>query len=102
MAEVLRLGQGDPHAISRVGAVGDEVLAVQQRDARILDAELFIGRERAVRRESEGRGIGGESNPSWLRARPMIERPVRRWERNSMMYSSPCFTTAALWTVSTG
>jgi len=41
-------------------------------------------------------------NPSELRASPMMDRPVRRWERNSMMYSFSCFTTAALWTVSTG
>ena len=27
-------------------------------------------------------------NPSWLRANPMMDRPVRRWERNSMMYLS--------------
>ena len=26
-------------------------------------------------------------NPSGLRAKPMMDRPVRRWERNSMMYS---------------
>ena len=39
---------------------------------------------------------------SGLRARPMMDRPVRRWERNSMMYSFSCFATAALWTVSTG
>ena len=44
----------------------------------------------------------GASAVAELRARPMIDRPVRKWERNSMMYSFSCFTTAALWTVSTG
>ena len=42
VTEVLRLCQGDPHAISRVGAVGDEVLPVNVCHARIFDAELFI------------------------------------------------------------
>src|SRR5579862_4560610 len=32
----------------------------------------------------------------------MMDRPVRKWERNSITYLLPYFTTAALWTVSTG
>ena len=48
LTEVLRLCQGDPHAISRVGAVGDEVLPVHACHAWILDAELFVGRKGAV------------------------------------------------------
>ena len=48
LTEVLRLGQGDPNSISRVRAIGDEVLSVQQGHAWILNAELFIGSERAV------------------------------------------------------
>ena len=53
LTEVLRLGQGDPHSISRVGAVGDEVLAFDQGHARVFDAELFIGGKRAVSRGSQ-------------------------------------------------
>ena len=61
MTEVLRLCQGDPHAISRVGAVGDEVLPVHVCHARILDAELFVGRKRAVPGGSQkGLRISGE------------------------------------------
>jgi len=44
--------------------------------------------------ESERVWIGVKWNPSGLRAKPMMDRPVRRWERNSMMYASSCFTTA--------
>src|SRR5207249_5384302 len=59
--EVLRLGQGDPHSISRVGAVGDDVLPLQPGHAWILHAELFIGGKWAVlRRNQKGLWIGGE------------------------------------------
>src|ERR1035438_1245963 len=53
--EVLRLGQGDPHSISRVCAVGDDVLPVQQRYAWVLHSELFISSERAVPVRSQKR-----------------------------------------------
>ncbi len=46
--EVLRLCQGDADSVSRVGAVGDEVLPIHVCHAWILDAELFVGRKRAV------------------------------------------------------
>jgi hypothetical protein len=48
VTEVLRRCQRDPHAISRVGAVSDEVLPVDVCHAWILDAELFVRRKRAV------------------------------------------------------
>src|SRR5437660_3368639 len=61
LTEVLRLGQGDPHSISRVGAVGDDVLPLQPGHAWILHAELFIGGKRGVlRRNQKGLWIGGE------------------------------------------
>src|ERR1017187_6473667 len=47
------LGQRDPRAIARVGAVGDEVLVFDLRHARIFDAEFFVGGKRSVRRWSE-------------------------------------------------
>ena len=62
LTEVLRLGQGDPHSISRVCAVGDDVLPIHQGHARVLHAELFIGGERAVPVGSQKRlWIGGEA-----------------------------------------
>src|SRR3989449_4272277 len=61
LTEVLRLGQGDPYSISRVGAVGDDVLPFQSGHAWILHAELFIGGKRAIpRRNQKGLWIGGE------------------------------------------
>ena len=61
LIEVPRLGEGDPDSISRVSAVGDDVLPFQPGHAWILDAELFIGRKRAVpRRSQKGLWIGGE------------------------------------------
>jgi hypothetical protein len=54
--EVLGLGEGNADAIARVGAVGDEVLAIQQGHAGVFDAELFI----CARRGEKGLGIGGE------------------------------------------
>src|SRR6516225_11007552 len=61
LTEILRLGQGDPHSISRVGAVGDDVLPFQPGHAWILHAELFIGGKSAVpRRSQKGLWIGGE------------------------------------------
>src|SRR5713226_456583 len=62
LTEVLRLGQGDPHSISRVGAVGNDVLPFQPGHAWILHAELFIGGKRAVPvRNQKGLWIGGEA-----------------------------------------
>src|SRR5207237_1407608 len=43
--ESLGLGQGNPHTVSRVRTVGDEVLAIQQCHARILHAKLLIRRK---------------------------------------------------------
>src|SRR5258708_15760302 len=61
LTEVHRLGQGNPYSISRVGAVGDDVLPFQSGHAWILHAELFIGGKRAVpRRNQKGLWIGGE------------------------------------------
>src|SRR5438132_10885424 len=61
LTEVFRLGQGDPHSISRVGAVSDDVLPLQPGHAWILHAELFIGGKRAVlRRNQKGLWIGGK------------------------------------------
>src|SRR2546422_3189110 len=60
LTEVLRLGQGDPHSISRVGAVGDDVLPFQPGHAWVLHPELFIGGKRAVpARNQKGLWIGG-------------------------------------------
>src|SRR5258707_3143878 len=62
LTEVLRLGQGDPHSISRVGAVGDDVLPLQPGHAWVLHAELFIGGKRAVlHRNQKGLWIGGST-----------------------------------------
>ena len=44
------------------------------------------GPSRAGTRKGSGSAV--KWNPSGLRARPMMDRPVRRCERNSMMYSS--------------
>src|SRR6266542_4891284 len=61
LTEILRLRQSDPHSVSRVGAVGDDVLPFQPGHAWILHAELFIGGKRAVpRRNHKGLRIGGE------------------------------------------
>src|ERR1035438_9822782 len=58
--EVPGLRQSDPDSVSRVSAVGDEVLSFQPGYAWILDAELFIGCKRAVpRRSQKGLRIGG-------------------------------------------
>ena len=48
VTEVLRFGQRDPHAVARVGAVGDEVFAIDLRDARVFHAEFLILGERAL------------------------------------------------------
>src|SRR6267142_6097320 len=61
LTEIFCLGQGNPNSISRVSAVGDDVLPFQPGHAWILDAELFIRRKRAVpRRSQKGLWIGGE------------------------------------------
>src|SRR5688572_18122652 len=48
VTEILRLRQGDPHSISRVGAVSDEVLPFQLGDAGVFNPELFIRRKGSV------------------------------------------------------
>src|SRR5712692_5320030 len=59
LTEVLRLGQGDPDSISRIGAVGDDVLPFQPSHAWVLHAKLFIGGKRAVPvRNQKGLWIG--------------------------------------------
>src|SRR5258708_21352879 len=64
LTEVLRLCQGDPHAISRVGAVSNYVLVLQARHSWILHAELLIGGERTIRRRNQkGFWIGDEMEP---------------------------------------
>src|SRR6266568_1882997 len=71
LSEVLRLGQGDPHSISRVGAVGDDVLLFQPGHAWVLHAELFIGGKRAVlRRNQKGLWIGGKVESVWTACQP--------------------------------
>src|SRR5271157_2829140 len=61
LTEVLRLGEGDAYAISRVGAIGDDVLPLQWGHAWVLHAKLFIGGKRTVpRRNQKGLWIGGE------------------------------------------
>src|SRR5437870_11630494 len=60
--EVLRLGQGNPHSISRVCAIGNDVLPVDPGHAWVFHAELFISSERSVLVGSQkGRWIGGEA-----------------------------------------
>ncbi len=49
-----------------------------------------------------GRDRGLKWNPSSLSARPMMDRPVSRCDRKSMMYRPWYFVTPALWTVATG
>jgi len=77
---VLRLGQGDPHSISRVGAVGDDVLPLQPGHAWVSTPNSSQAEKRAVlRRNQKGLWIGGEAESVGLRAKPMMDRPVRRW-----------------------
>ena len=77
LAEVFRFCQSDPHAIARVSAIGDEILAFQKRNSRILDAKLFIVRKWAVARGSQkGLWIGGELEPV-VAARQTDDRPSR-------------------------
>ena len=77
VTEFLRLGQSDPHSISRVGAVCDDVLPFQAGHAWILHAELFIGGKRAVLlRNQKGLWIGGEVE-SVGTARQTDDRPSR-------------------------
>ena len=49
-----------------------------------------------------GSGPAVNLKPSSLSAMPMIDRPLRRWDRNSMTMRSPYRATPALCTVSTG
>src|SRR4051812_13770779 len=63
-SKVLRFGQGDPHSISRVCAIGNYVLPVYLGHAWVLHAELLVGSERAVPVGSQkGSWIGGEAQP---------------------------------------
>src|SRR6516165_7014472 len=55
LTEVLRLGQGDPHSISRVGAIGDDILPFQSGHAWTLPAESLKGGKGAI----PGRGQNG-------------------------------------------
>src|SRR5260370_8551951 len=97
--EVLRLGQGDPHSISRVGAVGDDVLPLQPGHAWVLHAELFIGGKRAVlRRNQKGLWIGGETESVASACQPNDGTPGRRMgpENNDVSFSiltPPCRLT---------
>src|ERR1035438_1520740 len=69
LTEVLRLGQSDPHSISRVDAVGEDVLLFQPGHAWVLHAELFICGKRAVPvRNQKGLWIGGEAESVGARA----------------------------------
>jgi hypothetical protein len=62
--EVLRLGQGNPHSISRVCAIGNDVLPVDPGHAWVFHAELFISSERSVPVGSQkGPWISGEAEP---------------------------------------
>src|SRR5690349_4201441 len=60
--EVLSFGERDPDSISRVGAVGDDVLSVQWSHARVLHAKLLIFGKRTVALGGQkGLRIGGEA-----------------------------------------
>src|SRR6516164_3429585 len=60
--EVLRSRQGDPHTVTRVGAVGDDVLPLHLRHAWVLYAEFLIGSKEAVPLgRQKGLGISSES-----------------------------------------
>ena len=76
--------QRDSDSVPRVGTVGNEVHSFERRDARVLDPELLVGREGAgeagVR---NGSGSAVKRNPSSLRAKPMIDRPVFRWNERA-------------------
>src|SRR5438045_8145781 len=62
--EVLRLGQANPHSISRVCAIGNDVLPVDPGHSWVFHAELFIGSESSVPVGSQkGPWIGGEAEP---------------------------------------
>src|SRR5712692_9803826 len=62
LTEVLRLGQGDPHSISRVGAVGDDVLPCQPGHAWVLHAERYIdGKMPVPLMNQKGLWISGEA-----------------------------------------
>src|SRR5258708_38094222 len=59
--EVFRFGQGDPHSMARVSAVGNDVFSFQPGHAWVFNAELFIGGKWTVRcRREKGLGIGGK------------------------------------------
>src|SRR5581483_11007947 len=55
LSEILCLGQSNPHPISRVSAVGDDVRSLQKCYPRVFHAELFILGKRAVALRSEKR-----------------------------------------------
>src|SRR5437868_14983083 len=62
--EVLRLGQGNPHSISGVCAIGNDVLPIDPGHSWVFNPELFIGSERSVPVGSQkGPWIGGEAEP---------------------------------------
>jgi hypothetical protein len=62
--EVLRLGQGNPHSISRVCAIGNDVLPIDPGHSWVFNSELFIGSERSVPVGSQkGPWIGDEAEP---------------------------------------
>src|SRR5436309_1196807 len=59
--EVASFCQGDAHSVSRVGAVGNQVLTIQISDARVFDTELFVlGKGAALSWLQERLRIGGE------------------------------------------
>src|SRR6185312_5175046 len=59
--EVLCLSQSDPHPVSGIGTVGDDVLTFNLTHTWIFHAELFIGGKRAVKCGNQERlWIGGE------------------------------------------
>src|SRR6516162_397107 len=62
MREILSFGQRDPHSVSGVGAVGNDVFIVETSYTWILHAELFIGCKRPVSLRNQKRlRIRGEA-----------------------------------------
>src|SRR6516225_8820479 len=57
--EIPRSRQGDSHTITRVGAVGDDVLPLHLRHAWVLYPEFLIGGKESVSRRCQKRLWGG-------------------------------------------
>src|SRR5450756_1638562 len=59
--KILGARQGNPNAVTGIGAVGQQVLALYRADSQVLDSELFIFRKHVVRcRYEKGFGMDSE------------------------------------------